>query len=319
MIIFGFFSNIFNTYNNDDLKVILGPMWVQGATDEFLSRIKDKSQELGNLPIHIHTLQTPIQKAFGIRNYGKSLVAHLNDLGLVEDNLVLGHAVFLNDTDIKLLSEKNASTTHHPSCNFWMRNGISPVYSLMNQGVNVALGIDNKGISDDEDIIMEMRMAYMIHRVSSFELDHTPALTPFDIIQMATTNGAKTCGFDDIGTIEVGKKADIILIDLERMMENPWISRELNIAEIFIHRGKGIDVNTVIINGEIVMKDRKILTVDVELLYSEVRKAISKGIDEGQRKYAENLELLKPYYHKCYSSWTYRENLKPYYVMNSKI
>lgn len=316
---FDLFTEIYNTYNSENLKIILGPMWVQGSTDEFLLKVKEKSQELGNLPIHIHTLQTPIQKAFGIRNYGKSLVGHLNDLGLVEDNLVLGHAVFLDEEDIKLMAEKNASTTHHPSCNFWMRNGISPVYNLVKEGVNVALGIDNKGISDDEDIIMEMRMAYLLHRVSSFDLGNTPALGAFDIINMATTNAAKVCGFDDIGTIEIGKKADIILIDLDRIMETPWISPDLNIAEIFIHRGKGTDVNTVIVGGEIIMKDRKILTVDVDQLYSEIREQMSKGIDDRQRAYAEKLQLLKPYYQKWYSNWVSSEDLEPYYIMNSKI
>ena len=312
------FSSLYDNYNSKDLKIIFGPSWAQGSTDEFLLRVKEKSDELGGIPIHIHTLQTPIQKAFGLRNYGKSLLMHLNDLGLVDENLVLGHAVHLNEDDISLLAEKNASTTHHPTCNFLMRNGISPVYYLLKQGVNVALGIDGKGISDDEDIIMEMRMAFLLHRIPKYDLENAPTLTAFDIIKMATLNSARACGFDDIGAIKVGNKGDLILIDLERITENPWISPNLNIAEIFIHKAKGVDVNTVVIGGEVIMEDRKILTIDVDSLYKEIRKDMNKGFSKEQLDYAAKMQLLKPYYQRWYRDWVDNDDFKPYYNLNNR-
>ena len=311
------FSNLYDTYNSKDLKIIFGPSWVQGSTDEFLLRVKQKSDELGGIPIHIHTLQTPIQKAFGLRNYGKSLLMHLDDLGLVDENMVLGHAVHLNEDDIGLLAEKNASTTHHPSCNFIMRNGISPVYYLLKEGVNVALGIDGKGISDDEDIIMEMRMAFLLHRIPKYDLENPP-LTAFDIIKIATLNSARACGFNDLGLIEVGSKADLILLDLERILNNPWISPDLNIAEIFIHRAKGVDVNTVVIGGEVIMEDREILTIDVELLYKEIRKEMNKGFSKEEEDYRNKVKLLQPYYQRWYRDWVDNDDFKPYYNLNNR-
>lgn len=93
-------------------------------------------------------------------------------------------------------------------------------------------------------------------------------------------------------------KADVILVDLQEIMEDPWISRDLNIVEILIHRAKGLHVNTEIVGGKAVMEDRQFLTIDVDQLYSEVQKQAAKGISPEQRQFAETLQKIKPYYHK---------------------
>ncbi|MBN1837688.1 MAG: amidohydrolase family protein [Spirochaetales bacterium] len=315
---FEIFEELHSAYNDENNRIILGPSWAQGSTEEFFRRVKRRADELGKIPIHIHTLQTPHQKAYGLRKYGKSLLMRLDDLGLVDENLVLGHAVYLDERDIELLAQRRASTTHHPSCNFAVRNGISPVYYLHKAGVNVALGIDDKGINDDEDAIMELRMIYYLHRVSGFDLGNTPALSAFDVLRMGTTNAARVCGFEgEIGALEPGMKADAILVNLEEIMEDPWMSPELSIAEVFIHRAKGMHVDTAIVGGEVVMEGRKFLTVDVEELYREVRKQASKGISPQQREFAENLQRIKPYYHRYYQDWP-KLDFDCFYVMNSR-
>jgi 5-methylthioadenosine/S-adenosylhomocysteine deaminase len=316
---FDIFENLYRRHHGEESRIIFGPSWVQGSTDDFLLRVKARADELGKLPIHIHTLQTPYQKAYGIKKYGKSLLGHLDDLGLVDENLVLGHAVFVNQSDIELLAAKKASVTNHPSCNLAVRNGISPVYYLYKAGVNVGLGIDDKGINDDDDAIMELRMIYFLHRVSGFDLANTPPLNAFDILKVGTTNAARVAGFDgEIGALEPGMKADAILVDLEQIMENPCISDDLNIAEIFIHRARGTDVNTAIVGGNLVMEDRRFLNIDVEQLYTEVRQAAAKGISEEQKQFAAKLQRVKPYYHQWYANWELPE-LTPFYNMNSRI
>ena len=315
---FELFEYLYSRYNDDDTRIIFGPTWAHGSTDKFLQRVKARADELGKIQIHIHTLQTPHQKAYGLRKYGKSLVAHLDDLGLVDENLTLGHAVYVNKSDIELLASKRASVTHHPSCNFAVRNGISPVYYLHKAGVNVAMGIDDKGINDDEDAFMELRMIHRLHRVSGFDLANTPVLDAFDILKMGTTNAARVCGFEgELGALKPGMKADAILVDLHEIMEDPWMSPNLNIAESIIHRAKGVHVNTAIVGGKIIMEDRKFLTVDLDQLYEEIRKQAAKGVSPQQRQFAETLQRIKPYYHKWYEGWEKLDS-RPFYVMNSQ-
>ena len=315
---FELFEQLHNSYNSDEVRIIFGPSWAMGCTDEFIQEVKRRADELGKLQIHMHTLQTPVQKAFGLKKYGKSLLAHLDDIGVVDTNLTLGHAVYLTESDIELMAAKGASITHHPSCNLAVRNGIAPVYSMYKAGVNVSLGIDDKGINDDEDAIMELRLIHRLHRVSGFDLTNTPALDAFDVLKMGTTNAARVCGFEgELGAIKPGMKADIILVDLQEILHDPWTSPDQNIVEIFIHRAKGVHVNTVIIGGKVVMEERNFLTIDVKQLYDEVRKQASKGISPEQRKFAESLQRIKPYYHKWYEGWE-KMDYKPFYVMNSQ-
>jgi len=316
---FKHFEYIYDKYNNEDRKIIFGPLWVQGSSDEFLQRIKSRADELGKIPLHIHTLQTPIQKAFGLEKYGKSLLAHLDDLGLVDENIVLGHAVFLNNSDIELLALKKGSITHHASCNLVVRNGIAPVYFLHKSGVNVSLGIDDKGINDDEDPFMEMRMIYYLHRIAGFDLVDTPPLSSFNVLGMATINAARVCNFTGvIGALKPGMKADLLLIDLDRIMKNPWVSPRLNVVDLLIYRGKGTDVNTVMVNGNIVIENHKFCNIDVNLVYDEVREQVNKGINPKQKEFAEILQKLKPYSQSFYKHWPTSE-LVPFYKMNSQL
>jgi len=313
------FEELYSRYNDSETRILLGPSWVQGSTKNFLMRVKEKSDQFGKVQIHLHALQTYIQKAYSQKKFGKSMVAYLDDLGLVDNNLTLGHGVFLTETDIELLALKGASITHHPSCNLAVRNGIAPVYNLYRKGVNVALGIDDKGINDDEDAIMELRMIHKLHRISNFDLVDTPPLSGFDVLKMGTVNSARVCGFPgEIGTLKPGMKADLILIDLNEILEDPWMSLDLNIVEIFIHRAMGRHVNTVIVGGKVVMENRKILTLDVNDLYAEVRKTASKGVREEQKLFAKNLQKIKPYYHAWYTDWI-QPKYEPFYILNSKI
>lgn len=317
---FEVFDTLYRKYNGSSTRILLGPNWVQGSTDHFLEKLKQKSEEFDAIPIHFHAMQTPVQKAYGLRKYGKSLIGHLDDFGLVNSNLVLGHAVFLNDADMELLGEFHASVTHHPSCNLAMRNGIAPIKEMMSHGINVALGIDEKGINDDEDPIMEMKMMYYLHRANQVCLTANPALTPQEVMKVSIENGARCCGFDqEIGSVEIGKKADLILVDMEEILDNPWASQELDFLYHFIHRAMGRMVNTVVIDGNVVMKNRKVLTIDKEALFKQVVEEASHGKGETQRRYEEVMNLIKPYYQKRYDEWLKLVEWKPYYIVNSSI
>ena len=121
-------------------RVLLAPSWAHGTTERFLHRVRDRARQLSGLPVHIHTLQTPHQRAWGLKAFGKSLVGFLQDQGLLAPNLTLGHAVWLSEHDIGLMAEAGTGITHHASCNLHVRNGIAPVWHMMRAGVRVAMG-----------------------------------------------------------------------------------------------------------------------------------------------------------------------------------
>ena len=300
-------------------KNFVGPSWVQGSTDDFLIRAKQCAIELGNVPFHIHCLQTPIQKCFGIRNYHKSLVAHMEDLGVLDQNTVLAHAVYVTEDDITTIAKHKAAVTHHPSCNLILRNGIAPVFAMHRAGVRVAMGLDEKSINDDEDVFMEMRMIYYLHRQTGMDLCACPALEPSDVMAMATTSASPLCGFEDsLGKLLPGKKADMILLDADKVLFDPWSSPDADLLTLIMHRAAGRFVHTSIIDGKIVMKDREILTIDEKELYSEARKQAELGPTQEQQQFRKLLFDISPYYKAWYNSWLNGLELEPFYRMNSK-
>ena len=315
---FALFDHLHRRFASEDTRVLLSPSWAQACTEHFLGRAKETAERLGKVPIHMHCVQTPVQKAFSIRKYGRSAIAWLDDLGLVDENLVLGHAIWVTEDDIDRLATRRASVTSHPSCNLGMRNGLAPIYAMHRRGVNVALGLDDKTINDDEDAVMELRMLHKLHRVPDYDL-RTPALDAYDILRMGTTNGARAVGFGgEIGALKPGLKADMILVDLDRVLRDPWMTAELPIAEAFIHRAMGQDVNTAIVGGRIVMEERRMTTLDVDALYREIRQA-ARAISAKQRRHAETLRRLKPYCQNWYTAWLTPKEAKPFYVLNSRV
>jgi len=314
---FALFDHLHGRFASEDTRILLSPSWAQACTESFLLRAKATADRLGKVPIHMHCVQTPIQKAFSFRKYGKSAVAWLDELGLVDENLALGHAIWVTEDDIDRLATRRASITTHPSCNLGMRNGLAPIHEMHRRGVNVAMGLDDKTINDDEDAVMELRMLHKLHRIPSYDL-RTPALTAYDVLRMGTVNGARALGFGgQIGALAPGMKADMILVDLDRVLRDPWLTEDLPIAEAFVHRAMGEDVNTAIVGGRVVMQDRRLTTLDVDDLYREIRKA-ARHIPPRQRRHAEMLQRLKPYYQAWYNAWLEPEDAAHFYVLNRR-
>jgi cytosine/adenosine deaminase-related metal-dependent hydrolase len=299
---FQLFDHLHAKYDSPDTRILLSPSWAQACTERFLLRARETAERLGGVPIHMHCVQTPIQKAFSLRKYGKTAIAWLDDLGLIAPNVALGHAIWVTEGDVEILAARGATVTTHPSCNLGMRNGLAPIHAMARRGVKVALGLDDKTINDDEDAVMELRMLHKLHRVPSYDL-RTPALDAYDVLAMGTLNGARALGFAGrVGALQPGFKADAILVDLDRVLEDPWCSPDLPIAEAFLHRAMGEDVSTVVIGGRVVMEERRFRTIDVEALYREIRRA-ARPIGAAQRRRAEMLQRLKPHVQDWYNAW----------------
>jgi cytosine/adenosine deaminase-related metal-dependent hydrolase len=302
-------------------RVLLAPSWAHGTTERFLTRVRDRAAELGGLPIHIHTLQTPHQRAYGIRAFGKSLLAFLDDLGLVAPNLTLGHAVWLSAADIALLAARGGGITHHASCNLHVRNGIAPVWHMLQEGVRVAMGIDDKSLNDDDDPFQELRLASVLHRVPGFDLGATPALPASAFLATATVNAATAIGFGArLGRLAPGQLADLLVLDTREMLDDPWTSPDLPIADLVVSRAKGSQVREVVVNGQVVVRDGRVTTLDEAALAQEIRGFVSRHRGAAADPVrAGQMRALRPYVHAWQAEiLRHLDVTEPFYFLNGR-
>ena len=306
-------------FQSPKINIMHGPVSPQWVTDEALQAIKRHADEEG-MRVHIHTLQTQLQKLYGLRRYGKSLVEHLWDIDFLGGNITCGHCVWLSERDIELFAETGASVTHHGSCNFRVRNGIAPVFALLEKGVVVGIGMDDKEVGDDKDFLDEMRLVSKIHRLSSHRLD-SEHLLPTDCFQMGTQNGAEVLGFSkQVGTLEKGKQADVVLVDLTRMSE-PFVHPDLNPIDLLIYRGRGLDVDTVLVGGEVLLQNRKLTRIDRAEVIRKLRESLGPKygteFTEKNKVYETLRERVAGYFDPWYDDI---ENIEktPYYFMNNR-
>jgi 5-methylthioadenosine/S-adenosylhomocysteine deaminase len=302
-------------------RVLLAPSWAHGTTERFLTRTRDRAAQLGGLPIHIHTLQTPHQRAFGFKAFGKSLVAFLDALGLLAPNLTLGHAVWLSEADIADMARAGAGITHHASCNLHVRNGIAPVWHMMQAGVRVAMGLDDKSLNDDDDPFQELRLASVLHRVPGFDLAGTAILPATSWLATATVNAATAIGHGGVlGRLAPGQLADLVVLDTREMLADPWTTPDLPIPDLILSRAKGAQVRDVVVDGKIVVHDRRITGIDEEALNREVRDYVSRhrGAPPDPVK-GERMRALRPYVHAWQADiLRHLDVTEPFYMMNGR-
>lgn len=210
-----------------------------------------------DVPLIIHVAETLTELAEVKKRYGKTPVEHLHSLGLLEAHLIADHCVHLNDLDIKTMAEHRVKAIDNPESNMKLASGISPVPELLAQGVTVGLGTDGCASNNNLDLFGEMDMAAKIHKIQTMDPTVTDAVT---VLRMATIEGAKALGLEDTtGSLEKGKKADVIVIDTHK----PHLTPMYNPYSLLVYAATGNDVRHSIIDGKVVMEDRRLLTLDV--------------------------------------------------------
>ncbi len=217
------------------------------------------------VPLIIHVAETlnEIDEIKG--KYGKTPVAHLEALGLLGPHLIADHCVHLETPDIQTLANYGVKVVHNPESNMKLASGVAPVPELLSRGVTVGLGTDGCASNNNLDLFSEMDMAAKLHKVHTMNPTVMDALS---VLKMATVEGAKALGLGDVtGSLEVGKKADIIVIDTHK----PHLTPLYNATSHLVYAAKGSDVRHSIINGNLVMEDRKLLTLDLEEIIARSR------------------------------------------------
>ena len=225
----------------------LGPHATYTCSKEELIGVANLAEEK-DVFIHTHVSETQNEVKQIKEKYGTNPVEFLNSVGLLTDKTILVHAIWVTDKEIKLIAKTGAKIVHCPIANMKLASGVAPVHKMKN--ITVSIGSDGPSSNNNLDMFEEMKAAALIHKINNLD----PTLIPSNYaLEMATINGAKTLGLNDTGSLEPGKKADLILIDFRK----PHLTPLYNPVSHLVYSCNGGDVDTTICNGEILMKNRK--------------------------------------------------------------
>jgi 5-methylthioadenosine/S-adenosylhomocysteine deaminase len=242
------------------------------CSEETLKRAKAAADSKG-LVFQIHVAETREEYVQFQTESGMTPVKYLDRIGIVDPNTLLIHAIWLDPDDIEIISKRKAKVSHTPESSMKLASGIAPVSDLLKAGVTVGLGTDGCASNNDLDLFREMDTAAKLHKVNVLDSTVMNART---ILHMATMGGAKAIGLDDvIGSLETGKQADIVVVDTRKPHLVPMYNPESQI----VYAANGQDVKDVIVSGKILVRDGKVLTVNLEDILEKVR-GISEDIKE---------------------------------------
>lgn len=312
---FSLFVDLFEQFGrnkpNQRIMHFISPGNVQWCSDSLLRACKEFAGRY-NTGIHIHLQESIYQKMYGLRTFGKTPLAHLDELGFLGPEVSCAHCVWLTESDIGIMEKTGTMVCHNASSNLRLKSGIAPLNRMLSTGVTVGIGIDEAGINDDNDILQEMRLVQKLHRVPGVA---SLSPTSHQILKMATINGSKATLFDNrVGTLEIGKRADMILVNLDHIAE-PYLDPSVNILDAILHRGRGLDVDTTIVDGEILMRNRRMQKVNKEDVWNQLKGHLAKQLEphEVERKALAN--ELSPYVQQFYNQW-HLEGSNPHYFYN---
>jgi 5-methylthioadenosine/S-adenosylhomocysteine deaminase len=217
-------------------------------------------------PILIHVAEMKKERDDSLAKNGMSPVQYLDKLGILGHDVVAAHCIFVDEADRKTLAQRQVGCVHNPSSNMIIASGVAPVPEERAAGVAVGLGTDGPaGSNNDLNLMEEMDLAAKLAKVTRMD---PLALTAQAVVEMATIDGAKALHMEkEIGSLETGKKADIVLISLDKPNAVPMY----NVYSQLAYSLKGSDVETVIIGGHVIMRDRKLLTVNEEAAIAKAR------------------------------------------------
>jgi 5-methylthioadenosine/S-adenosylhomocysteine deaminase len=253
-----------------------------------------------DLPMHMHLLETPYQKAYATRRTGGSALAHLHRLGLAGPRLTLGHGVWMTEADIELCAHTGTRICHNCSSNLRLKSGTAPVNRFLAAGIPVALGMDEAGINDDRDMLQEMRLALRIHREPGIDAPHP---TPAQILRMATEHGAGTTPFGaSIGRLSPGCHADAVLFDWPRVTR-PWQSPDIPALDVLVQRARIDAVKTVLIGGEVVYRDGRFSRLDRDAVLAEIAARLAQPLTEAESARRELARAVFPHVRAFYDGW----------------
>lgn len=232
---------------------------------EFCEKAAGLAKDNG-MHMHIHMSETQDEINQMQEKYGKRPFKYIEETGLLDVPTIAAHCVWLDDEDFAIMKKHNIAVAHNPASNMKLASGIAPVPRMLKEGITVGLGTDGTSSNNNLDMLEEIRLAAILHKVNELDPLSVPAA---EALKMGTETGAKAIWLDDTGVIAPGKKADIVLYDLNRP---EWCPRH-NLVSLLVYSASSASADTMICNGKVIMEKGKVLTMDEERILHEAQEA----------------------------------------------
>jgi guanine deaminase len=273
------------------VRLGLAPTIPLHCTDDFLRECAQLSEAHG-LPMQTHLAESRAQAEVGRRRYGRSLVAHLAQLGLLGARFSVAHAIWISDADIELLAEHGVTAIHNPLSNLRLGSGIAPLRRMLERGLHVGLGSDGANTADTQNLFEVMRLAAGLSRV--VDADEDRWVTCAEVLRMATTGSARALGLDvPLGRIAPGFAADLVLLDLAQ----PHYVPLRDAARQLVHGENAGGVDRVLVGGRVVVDQGRVLTVDEAALRRQAEAAAAR-LDALNQPGRHLSQVLRPWVSK---------------------
>src|SRR6266542_942395 len=301
-------------HSRERSRIQLAPANLHWCSDAALQALQTYAARY-EVGMHMHLLETAYQKAYAQRRTGTTAVRYLYNMGFLGPHLTLGHGVWLTADDIDLVAETGTMICHNASSNLRLRSGVAPLNHFLARGVRVALGLDEAGINDDRDMLQEMRLVLRLHRVPGMD-DVVPTCP--QVFRMATAGGAATTGFADrIGAIEPGKAADLVLLPW-RSVAHPYLDAGTSPVDAVVHRARAGAVDTVLVDGEVVLENGRFTRVDKAAVLEELAASLRVALRPDEERRRRLSREIFPHVRRFYDGWLDRVVHDPFYAPSSR-
>ncbi len=259
------YAKMYNNDENGKIKIYVSADAPHTCNPDTIKLCVDLAKEL-NTGLHIHLAETIDEETKIKSRYDKRSTEYLNDLDVFDVPVVLAHGIYVSDSDIEILKKIKGGISHNPISNCKLSSGICDVVKLRKNGINIGLGTDGIGSTTTMDMFEEMKTAAYLQKVNTME---PSSISAYDILKMATIEGAKVLGMEnEIGTLEPGKKADMIFIKTDKLHMCP----ANDVCANLVYSSNGADVETVMIDGKVIMQNRKMVNLDEKQVMRQVKK-----------------------------------------------
>src|SRR5438876_3443530 len=270
-------------HDKERVKIQLAPANLHWCSDAALEMLADLSARY-QAPMHMHLVETAYQKEYARRRGGGTALDYIDRFGFLGPLLTLGHGVWLNEADLDRIAATGTHICHNCSSNFRLRSGVAPLNAFEKRGINTAIGLDEAGINEDRDMLQEMRMVLRAHRVP--EMDEADVPSVGQVLRMATVGGAATTPYGShIGTIAIGKAADLVLIDWDKLAY-PYLDPETPVLHCLPQCAKTDGVDLVMVADEVVYEDGRFTRIDRAAALRELHGSFQHALadDEIERR-----------------------------------